>query len=151
MKNQPLNVFIAHGDDDARDVIEATLKGLNFEVLLSTAEGHRLISRCETDPPDVVFIGTNLADADCFDICNELCQLGLCPAVALVPESEVERAKSQMLDHVAGILVEPATANQLRSSTFVARRRYQDARRLRARISDLRTAIYADSESEDHE
>lgn len=58
MQGKELNIYLAHGDDGHRKVIEANLELLTHRIDLSTASPAVLVRRCEENPPDLAIVGS---------------------------------------------------------------------------------------------
>lgn len=141
MSEAKLMIYLAHGDDARRKVVAATLELLSHDVELSTANPFELISHCQQNPPDVAIVGTEFADEDTFDVLNELSRQNVCPVVALLQSEDVDRSRRLMNDQVMGVLVEPANESDLRTSIYLARRRFHQAQRMEARICELQDEL----------
>ena len=138
-----LAVYLAHGNVAARDQIAQSLRQINHPVRLETGKGQELLHHCQSDPPDLVFIGSDLEDISTVEVMNQLSRMETCSAIALVSQSDYDNASDEINDRVMGILVEPINQAQLRPAIYVAIRRFQQAKRLRTDIAELRDRVYA--------
>lgn len=145
MPEKELMIYIAHGADARRKVVEANLELLNFTVGLSTASPAVLIRRCQENPPDAVIIGSEFEDQDAFSVLNELSRENICPVIALLKREDVERSRRLMDDQVMGVLVEPLHEGDLRTSIYLARLRFAQAKRMESRIDELLTRLGDDN------
>lgn len=137
MRSESLIIYLAHGDDGRRRVLEANLELLSHRVELSTASPAVLQRRCQENPPAVAVVGTCFKDADCFDVLNELGGVNACPVVAILHHDDVERSRRLLDDQVMGVLVEPVNEGDLRTAIYLARRRFQQSKQMKQRIHDL--------------
>lgn len=138
-----LKVYLLHGDDAARKIVHAMLESLGHDIVLSTSSSSELMDRLDHSVPDMVIVGAKLnatgshESRGMYEILNELKQHGSSPAIALIPPSEVDRARRLMNDQVMGVLVEPASAKQLRPAIHLARLRFLQTVQLQQRADDL--------------
>lgn len=151
MSNRDLSVFLAHGNDARRKVVSATLELLQHQVGLSTASPAVLCRRCQEQPPDVAIVGSDFEDDDIFAVLNRLTKLRLCAVVALLRNSDIERSRRLLNDRVMGILVEPVSEGDLRTSIHLARRRFTQSQRLEYRVRELKHQLVACEEGHANE
>ena len=145
MSDRELDVFVVSGDQQQCDRLKTALDELNHRVVRTTESGHELMHWMEDDQPDFVFVGRDINDIDCFELANNLSESHCCPAIVMVSRDGLDRAKRVMMDRMTGIIVTPITAAQLRPAMYVARRRFEQVKRLRQRIQDLRRRVYSPS------
>ncbi|QDT11954.1 ANTAR domain-containing response regulator [Planctomycetes bacterium K23_9] len=148
-KNQMM-IYLAHGDDAKRKVVAANLELLSHEVGLSTGTPSMLISRCQESPPSVAIVGTGFESDDAFDVLNQLSQQNTCAVIALLESSDIDRSRRLMNDQVMGVLVEPVNESDLRTSIYLARRRFQQTRQMEARIDELQGELDDSHQSTEH-
>lgn len=142
MKNVALRIYLAHGDDASRRVLEAMLKLLQHEVVVSTSSSAVFLRRCQEAPPDVAIVGTDLNE-DVFSIAEKLGRFDCCPVVVLIRESDVDRTHRKMDDDVMGILVQPVHENDLRPAIYLAKRRFEQASEMRRQAKELERQMRA--------
>jgi AmiR/NasT family two-component response regulator len=82
---------------------------------------------------------------------NQLSRQNTCAVVALLESSDVDRSQRLMNDQVMGVLIEPVNESDLRTSIYLARRRFQQTRQMEARIDELRHKLDDDQEARENE
>ncbi len=132
-----LTLGVAHADPAARSDLEAMVRSIGHLVSLSTDSSDQLLTQCERSAPDVVLVHRRLSDGNGIDVVNQLGQRGITAAILLIESTEFEAAKMDSHNLLAGLLITPMTLDQLRPSIFIARRRFELARRLTDRARDL--------------
>ncbi|MCC9641068.1 nitrogen regulation protein [Rhodopirellula sp. JC740] len=143
MAERQLKIFLLHGDEYVRRIVRANLELLSHHVELSTDSPAVMQRRCQENPPDVAIIGDKIQSSSVFDVLNSLSRENLCPIVALLQHSDFDRAHRLMEDNVMGVLVEPVNDSDLRTSIYLARRRFEQARRMKRQIDDLEQQLVA--------
>ena len=136
-KQRALKIFLGHGDDANRKIVEATLASLGHETAFSTSSGADLLAQCDQAAPDMVIVGSQLESIGMYEVLNELERHAACPAIALIPPTEVDRARRLMSDQVMGVLIEPASAIQFRPAIHLAHKRYLQTVELQERADKL--------------
>ncbi|OYP37770.1 ANTAR domain-containing response regulator [Rhodopirellula sp. MGV] len=151
MKEPKLRIYLAHGDDASRKIIQATLEKLNHCVELSTDHPATLFRRCQENPPDIAVLGTGFRKTDVFAIANELARMGSCPAVMVICPEDIDRVERLLLDDLTGVIVAPISDRDLRPALFLAERRFRQAKLLEQRCEEIKREIngLADQSSED--
>ncbi len=149
-RNTGLRIYLGHGNDSNRKVIEATLELLSHTVELSTSSPETLLDRCIENPPDVAIVGTDFQHASVFQTANELSDKASCPVVALIRRDDVDRAQRLMGDDVMGVLVQPVSEDDLRPAIYLARRRYQQSCDLQRQARRLKQEIEALGQTENN-
>ncbi len=147
MSETNLMIYLAHGDDARRNVVVANLELLTHHVALSTSVPAELLRRCREHPPAVAIVGTEFEKEDTFDVLNQLSLQNTCAVIALLKQGDVERSRRLMNDQVMGVLVEPINESDLRTSLYLARRRFQQTIQMEARIDELRDELDGESKS----
>ncbi len=136
-----LSIYLALGDEQECNVVAATLEQLTHHVVFHTNSGKEMLVKCLNQTPDVAIVGPGLTGMSCYELLNQMSQKVDCPAIALVPASELDRARRLMQDDLMGILVQPTTRNHLRPSIYLARRRYAEKKGLMQQVDDLERAL----------
>ena len=144
MSESELMIYLAHGDDAKRKVIEANLELLSHNVALSTGTPATLVRRCQENPPSVAIVGTGFENDETFDVLNALSRQNTCAVVALLNQEDVDRSRRLMNDQVMG---EPVNESDLRTSIYLARRRFQQTRQMEARIDELQEELDDDQQA----
>lgn len=141
MNDTPIRIYVAHGHDGSRKVLEANLELLKYVVEFSTGSSTDLIRRCEANPPDVAIVGTDFENDDIFSVANRLGDLNCCPVIALMRREDVDRSQRLMDDNTMGVLIQPASDRDLRPAIYLARQRFIQSRRMERRVDELRARI----------
>lgn len=144
-----LDICLAIGDQQTRKVVAATLELLTHNVVFSTDSGDQMLEHCLEAPPDVAIVGTGLVGMNCYELLNEISDLVDCPAIAIVQNDELDRAKRLMHDELMGILVEPVSKNHLRPAIYLARRRYSEMKGLEQEVQRLEKELDRPQQRED--
>ena len=151
---ESLTLMIALADQPARRVVESMVATIGHHLSFSTDSASELIDRCEQRPPDLAIVHHQLVDGTGLDVVNHLGQRGATAAILLVELSQLELAQTDTRNPLAGLLITPLSVDQLRSSIFIARRRFELAVQLTDRARDLQQQLHddpvADSDSVDH-
>ena len=141
MKDSNLKIYLASGDDGQRKVLQANLELLTHQVELSTPSPAVMIRRWQENPPDIAVVGTRFQEDDCFRLLNELSELNVCPAVAVLEHQDIDRSHRLMADQVMGVLVQPVNDRDLRTAIYLARRRFDQSKLMKQRISELKETL----------
>ena len=124
MKDSNLKIYLASGDDGQRKVLQANLELLTHQVELSTPSPAVMIRRCQENPPDIAVV-----------------ELNVCPAVAVLEHQDIDRSHRLMADQVMGVLVQPVNDRDLRTAIYLARRRFDQSKLMKQRISELKETL----------
>ena len=134
-------IYVAHGNEARRAIVEANLNLLTHDVQLSTDAPAVMLRRCQETPPDCAVVGSDFPGEDYFELLNNLSQLNCCPIVAVLKREDLDRSERLLQDRVLGVLVEPIDESDLRTSIYLARRRFDQAQVMQARILELRQQL----------
>lgn len=145
MPDRPPSIFVAHRDRDSLNVLQACLEDIDYHVAFATCAGHELLARIRQEPPDIVLVGAGLKDMDTINLLNEVSLQSDCCAIALLPPEMVDRAESELVDRIMGVLIDPPDNHQLRSALHVALTRHREATALNRQIHRLEDDLYRES------
>lgn len=142
MSDRPPRIFVAHRDRNSLNVLQACLEDIDRQVAFATCDGHELLSEIRRDPPDIALVGAGLKDMDTIALLNEISLQSDCCAIALLPPEMVDRAESELIDRIMGVLIDPPDNHQLRSALHVALTRHREATDLSRQIHHLEDDLY---------
>lgn len=89
-------ILIADDDDAMRELVQATLEGPEFEILLA-ANGHEALQRAITERPDIIILDWEMPGMTGAEVTKELRRL---PETARIP---IVMLTGRAQDHNAGL------------------------------------------------
>ena len=140
MSIQALNITVAHGSDEIRDLIIDALQD-KHRVIAHSGTVVGLKQSVSEQRPDLIITGAMFPDGDGIDAVIELGKENPMPAVVVTSRRSLETVEKAMQDHVMAYLIEPVHAEDLEAALIVAWSRYQQLQDLSEQVSDLREAL----------
>lgn len=143
MNDPSLDILVAHGDDDLRDILVSTLGTMSHRVIAQVATGRELVAEARERDPDLIISNVELRDMDGIDALIEISRHAPKPSVILAQKEHMDKVEKALEDHVMAYLVEPVTQDDLRPTIYLVRRRFEQFRELQSKVDTLEEALAA--------
>ncbi|MEZ6066526.1 MAG: ANTAR domain-containing protein [Planctomycetaceae bacterium] len=138
---QALNIIVAHGLEDARDVLSKTLRALKYEQVRVCTRGHELIATAQADPPDLIIAGVDLPDMDGPTALIEISREVTVPAIVVTQQRSLDIVQKALEDHVMAYLIEPIKSAEILPTIYLVLKRFEQFQELQAENESLKQAL----------
>src|SRR5215212_1656644 len=135
-----LRVLIADEDEDALEVLRATLDELGHEVMpfaVSVSEAAELIAR---EDPDLTIVMVHQDDEHALSLISEAVEFASGPVIATVRDGDADFL-ARAAEHGIAAYVEGTAAQSVQGAIEVALRRYREAEQLAGKVDQLEGAL----------
>ncbi|MEZ6046440.1 MAG: ANTAR domain-containing protein [Planctomycetaceae bacterium] len=141
MSDEQAVIYLAHGDEDNRPVVEQMLKSLHHSIPLVTDSGKKLIEACVSQRPDLLISTIKLSDMDGIEALIECSRLEPIPSIIISDTHDYDIVRKALEDHVMAYLAEPVAMSDLKPAIYLVQRRFQEFEDLRQENDELKTAL----------
>lgn len=143
MRDEHLDILVAHGDEGTLSILVSTLESLSHRVVARVTTGKELVAEARQRDPDLIISNVELRDMDGIEALIEASRHDPKPSVIVAKKEHMDKVEKALEDHVMAYLVEPVTEDDLRPTIYLVRRRFEQFQELKDKVDTLEEALEA--------
>ena len=136
-----LKTLLAHANPDQRAQLKTALTELGHEVVCDCDSCHELASCVHSSPPDLIVTGVDLTDGDGIQTLVHLGDEYAIPAIVVTRRTSLQVVERAMLDHVMAYLIEPVETREVKPTSHLVLKRFEEFQELHNEVQSLRGAL----------
>lgn len=139
--NERLRILLASVPGHAADVLTSVFRALEHEIVETCRTAEELIGSAVSRRPDLIVTAVDLPDMDGVSALVEISKTVAIPAIIVTPRTSLEIIERAMLDHVMAYLIEPVQEAEIKPTTHLVLRRFEQFQEMQAEVESLRQAL----------
>lgn len=135
------SVYVAQKDESLRSELCSMFENLELEVVGRTGSAVELERECKSGRPELIVTAVDLVEGNGIEALLEIAKDEPVPAIVVAKQEDLEDVEKSLQDHVMAYLIEPVDQRDLRSTTYLVLRRFEQFQELRKENSQLKEAL----------
>lgn len=116
-------------------------ESLEATVLGKTGSATVMLKECVENQPDLIITAVHLEDGDGIETLLEIAKEASIPAIVIAKQEDLEDVEKAMQDHVMAYLIDPVDQRDLRSTSYLVKRRFEQFQELKAENDQLKASL----------